>query len=340
MKSVLRLLVLAACTVCCISCGSGREGKDRSADDEPISMLQEFNSELKVKSKISKDEFTFLVKSYKELEDSLAIMFVRDSTMSDVHKFTLLSVTQSQVVGRLCEMADSCDWTFEDIPCFQQTIYSYSRDNRSDMFYSQAVDFYKHLKPGSYAFRSWEILINDYNNFLSDWSNAEVADLAGFHRFLTEENELFTALVSNCVNAGPTDFSAIIDGTNDVCQQLIKSLTESGTPSVQVMTLMYVRSNHRLIQNAVCGLSILSGSDNLTAEHSDLCISLLLSPFICVNRQLVCARTAEQVAEIKQIGRSIPIVLEKCCSNSGFKGIYFNDMPLSIIKKIITDDID
>ena len=159
-------------------------------------------------------------------------------------------------------------------------------------------------------------------------------------RFLTEENELFTALVSNCVNAGTMDFSSIIDGTNEVCQQLIKSLTECGTPSVQVMTLMYVRSNHRLIQNAVCGLSVLSGSDNLTAEHSDLCISLLLSPFICVNRQLVCARTAEQVAEIRQISRSIPIVLEKCYSNSGFEGIYLNDMPLSIIKKIITDDID
>lgn len=340
MKSVLRLLVLAACTVCCISCDSGREGKDRSADDDPISMLQEINSELKVKSKVSKDEFTLLVKSYKELEDSLAIMFVRDSTMSDVHKFTLLSVTQSQVVGRLCEIADSCEWTFEDIPSFQQTIYSYSRDKSSDMFYSQALDFYKHLKPGSYAFRSWEILINDYSNFLSDWSNAEVTDMSGFHRFLTEENELFTALVSNCVNAGTTDFSSIIDGTNKVCQKLIKDLSGCGIPSVQVMTLMYVRSNHRLIQNAVYGLSILSKSDNLSSEQSDLCISLLLSPFICVSRQLVCARTEEQTDEIKQIGKSIPIVLEKCCSNSGFEGIYFNDMPLSIIKKIITDDID
>lgn len=340
MKCVLNLLVLAACTVCCISCDSSRENKNCSADDDPISMLQEFNKELRNKSKASKDEFTFLVKSYKELEDSLAVMFVRDTTMSDVHKFTLLSVTQSQVVGRLCEMADSCDWTFEDIPCFQQTIYSYSRDNRSDMYYTLAVDFYKHLKPGSYTFRGWDVLINDYNNFLSDWSNAKVTDMAGFHRFLTEENKLFTALVSNCVNAGTTDFSSIIDGTNEVCQQLIKSLTECGIPSVQVMTLMCVRSNHRLIQNAVCGLNVLSGSDYLPAEHSDLCVSLLLSPFICVNRQLVCARTAEQVAEIKQIGKSIPTVLEKCYSNSGLEGIYIDDMPLSIIKKIITDDID
>lgn len=340
MKCVLKLLVLAACTVYCISCNSSRENKNCSAVDDPISMLQEFNKELRNKSKASKDEFTFLVKSYKELEDSLAVMFVRDTTMSDVHKFTLLSVTQSQVVGRLCEMADSCDWTFEDIPCFQQTIYSYSRDNRSDMYYTLAVDFYKHLKPGSYTFRGWDVLINDYNNFLSDWSNAKVTDMAGFHRFLTEENKLFTALVSNCVNAGTTDFSSIIDGTNEVCQQLIKSLTECGIPSVQVMTLMYVRSNHRLIQNAVCGLDVLSGSDYLPAEHSDLCVSLLLSPFICVNRQLVCARTAEQVAEIKQIGKSIPTVLEKCYSNSGLEGIYLDDMPLSIIKKIITDDID
>lgn len=340
MKCVFKLFVLAVCTVCCISCSSNRERKERSTNDDPVSMLQQFTNELMNKDKVSKDEFTFLVKTYKELEDSLAIMFVRDSAMSDIHKFTLLSVTQSQAAGRLCELADSCNWTFEDIPCFQQTVYSYSGDNRSDMFYSQAVDFYKHLKPGSYEFRSWDILINDYNDFLSDWSNANVGDMAGFHRFLTEENELFTALVSNCINAGTTDFSSIIDGTNEVCRQLVKSLTECGIPSVQVMTLMYVRSNHRLMQNAVCGLSVLSGSDNLTAEHSDLCVSLLLSPFICVNRQLVCARTAEQVAEIKQVGKSIPIVLEKCCSNSGFKGIYFNDMPLSIIKKIITDDID
>lgn len=67
MKCVLKLLVLAACTVYCISCNSSRENKNCSADDDPISMLQELNKELRNKSKASKVEFTFLVKSYKEL---------------------------------------------------------------------------------------------------------------------------------------------------------------------------------------------------------------------------------------------------------------------------------
>lgn len=340
MKYILKLFALVSVTICCISCNNGQESQDLASDNDPVSLLMKFNDQVKHMSKVSKEEFSLLVKSYKELEDSLAMAFVSDSTISDIHRFTHISITQAQVAARLCEMADSCDWTFEDIPGFQQTIYSYSQDNKSNPLYRQAVDFYNHLNHGTYKFRSWDILIRDYSNFLSEWSDAKVSGIDDLYRYLSEENDLFTALVSNCIHAGTIDFSSVIDGTDEVSQRLLADLMESGVPSIQVRTVMYVRSNHRLIQTASCGIEALSSADKLSAEQFDLGISLLLSPFICVNRQLVCARTAEQIAQIKQIGKSVPIVLDKCCSNIGLKGIYINDMPLSIIRKIITDDIE
>lgn len=143
-------------------------------------MLQELSISLKNKKTISKDEFTLMVKSYKELEDTLAVLFVRDSMMSDIHKFTLISITKSQVVNRLCELADSCEWSFNDIPEFQQKIYSYSNLNKSNRNYIQAVEFYKRIKPGNYSFKNWDILINDYNNFLSYWSRAKINSIDDF----------------------------------------------------------------------------------------------------------------------------------------------------------------
>lgn len=340
MKSVFKLLILALGIISCLSCSSQKDKKGLCSNNEPISMLQELSISLKNKKTISKDEFTLMVKSYKELEDTLAVLFVRDSMMSDIHKFTLISITQSQVVNRLCELADSCEWSFNDIPEFQQKIYSYSNLNKSNRNYIQAVEFYKRIKPGNYLFKNWDILINDYNNFLSYWSRAKINSIDDFYHFLHEENDLFTALISNCIYTNKKDLSPIVNKTNEVCQHIMKNLTDTGVSSIKIMAYMYARTNHRLIQNAVSSLEILSQEDKLSSENIEMCVSLLLSPFVCISRQLVGYRTEEQILEIKQIGKTIQEVLEKNCSQYGLEVIYLKDMPLSIIKEIITNDID
>lgn len=340
MKNVLKLFILTVCSIC-VSCGTNQKQNEQSPGSNLISLLEHFNNELKTKNNISKDEFTDLVKYYKELEDSMAVVMVRDSLTTDIHTFTHISISQSQIASRLCRMADSCNWTFADIPVFQEKIYSYSHDKQSTPFHEQAVIFFEHLKTEeTYIFKTWKILFRDYNGFLSKWAKAQINDLSDFYQFLNEENRLFTAFVTNCSKAGQQDMSTIINGTNTVCQRLMTELTASGIPSLQVRTFMLVRSNHRLIKNATCGLETLSKSNLLPKEHFDLYASLLLSPFICVNRQLVCIRTKNQTEELIRIGKDAPIVLDKYCSHYGIKDIYFNDMPLSIIKKIITDDID
>lgn len=119
MKNVLKLFILTVCSIC-TSCGINQKQNEQSPGNNLISLLEHFNNELKTKNNISKDEFTDLVKYYKELEDSMAVVMVRDSLTTDIHTFTHISIYQSQIASHLCRIADSCNWTFADIPVFQE----------------------------------------------------------------------------------------------------------------------------------------------------------------------------------------------------------------------------
>lgn len=325
--------------MCAQSCSNGIQDNRHKYKDDLSEMLNAFDRRLVGSRHVTKEDFSSLVRRYKILEDSIvtAALHSSDSGPYGAQSIACYSVLQSGIVSRLHSLADSLEWHYSDIPVFQRTIYSYSPFALT-IYHRQAVEFYSKLPPASPVSKSWVDIVKDYNIFLSESQKADIYDVGSFLAFLKEENDYFTMLVSNCRYAVTDDLSSIINRTEAIMHKYSCTLAESGTDPSFIRSFLVVRTNRRLIQNSQYALDTLLKDENISGFGYDLCISLLLSPFMYVNRELVVARTEDQISELVRIGRKIPDIISRNCSHSEREGIYTKDIPLLIIKRIITED--
>lgn len=320
-----------------VSCALDSHDKQDTDSYGHVLQLQRLNMDLESCSGLPKDSFISIVGYYISLEDSIAYHYVSHTDSAAASIYGMVSATREQVMAKLLNLADSCDWNLSDIPAFQAGVYGNGIVPDSSSYSHEAAVFFASLKPGTYQFSSWQRLAADYTEFFHRWSNSQVKDVNTFRTFLREENDLFTALLSSSGNSRSNDFVSIISGTEYTGEKVMNELVESGISPELVRSYMLHRTNHRLVLNSRYGLRNLCGSDSLSAEQFDLSLSLLISPFVYTDRELVSMRTAEQTSELERIGMSVPSVFEQYGSYSESRNIYYKDIPLLIIKRIITE---
>lgn len=277
---------------------------------EAIKTCREKLSELKEIKTCNVDDLSAIIKDWVYLRDSsyvcLAKKMVSNNSVLAMDYFKLTDSIRTEItriaMSEKRDMRDILDLKIGS---------SIARDTvKNKNVYKDALSLFKDFDKNK-TITDRDLLLRNYNKLLSSDKNI-LSNSGKISNFLKEEDVCFRSLMNMLLVIPEDKLQMIASETAFLFENLYGRVEKTnGSLNEYLNTVLSIRFNRRLIQNAKACADYVSKGAKLTEEQKANFRWMLIQPFTVLDEKLISVLTEEQIKDLQDISENLPSILSK-----------------------------
>lgn len=310
------LMAVAVMSLVIFSCSS-KKIYSFNNPDEAMKVCREKLTELKHIQKCDIDDLSDIIKDWTYLRDSSYICLARsiptESTENSNLALDYFKLTDS-IRTEITRIATSEKRSMKDIVDLKIQS-SIARDTTlNKKTYEDAVSLFESFDNTNLITNKDELL-KGYKKLLTSDKNI-LSNSNKISNFLKEEDRYFRSWLNMILQIPNEDLQYITEETINLFQNLNDRIEKTnGQLNEYLSTILNMRFNRRIIQNAKTCVDNINRGANLNEEQKSNFRWMLIQPFTVLDERLVSVLTKDQIKDLQEIGEDFPAILSKIEGN-------------------------
>lgn len=288
-----------------------------SSPDDAILEYQIFAKNISRMTQSETDELIFHICNWQELGDSVFKYISNDPSFDSHFHLTseFLSVSDS-IRTNIARLACCQNRSLKDIIYIKAKTSPYRNNDTIEYIKNEALTFYGQLSKTKIHKSTAQDALSDYDRFLKTQVKRNISTMDDFFRFLKFEDLFFRCFLQHLCEYRTMPLYDITANTEIVCKQIFESASLHELNSQDVVIYMAIRTNYRLILNALsCIDDIKAGRIN---EQEQLAAYqwMIIQPFLSIDGFSVAFLSDVQMYELEKIANEFTDIMHQLETNN------------------------
>lgn len=275
---------------------------------------------------------------WKMIEDTVLYYLISDSTLNQSHEIqdiTRCAIIRNDITNEIIRLADCGLRTYADVIDIQQSFNNQKLNVKYPSIFHDAEHFFNGLTENARSPKTAHEILTEYTNKLLYWKSKGFSSKQDILEFIEEEDRLFISFIEHLYAYDSKSVQTIITATDHILSLMFQAAESGKLNLMELRIYMGIRTNRRLIQNAMKCADAIRLNQIKTSEQASMTASILLNPYSNYNRICTGIHTQKQVKELHSLGKQIPTLIAHLKQNSLIKMSLADSLPNKIIKEHI-----
>jgi len=294
------------------SCATDKSKYQFTSNEAALSSYHDFLSEMQGKKKLSADELVAAVGAWTELRDTVYAYISKDTSF---HAHTYLPTTffliHDSIRTEMYRLATGQDRTLADVLLVKKSASIYNKEEDLKKACDQYKGFFVSLDSLDVFKTDKRHTLDLYNKFLAETTRKDVQSLDGLKAVLSTEDRFFRSFLIHLGNYSNESLADITKGTEQLVKNIYDQAASEKLDSKDVMVIMSMRTNRRLVQNAVSCLDIIRRGDTLSDSQKEAFFWMMVQPYIAIDDFGMAVLTPEQEQTLLDNARELQLLEKK-----------------------------
>lgn len=321
-----------------ISCNFSKEMPRIRDKEEAFTAYETFKNKLHSSSQLSTNNLLNELQEWKVLEDTVLHFMISDSTLEQsrsIQDMTRCAVIRNDITNEIIRLTDSRLHTYADIIDIQQNFNEPDlKDKYPDIFHN-AEYFFNELTGKARTGKTAHAILAEYADKLLYWKSRGFSSKQDMLEFIKEEDSYFVTFLDHLYEYDSKSVQSIIMGTNHISKLMFQAAKVGILNATELKIYMGIRTNRRLIQNAIKCADAIRLEQIKTPEQATMTVSILLNPYSNYNQICTGIHTTKQIKELHSLGKQIPPLINHLKQQGLIKELSIDSLPNKIIKEHI-----
>lgn len=321
-----------------ISCNFSKEMPRIRDKEEAFTAYETFKNKLHSSSQLSTNNLLNELQEWKVLEDTVLHFMISDSTLEQsrsIQDMTRCAVTRNDITNEIIRLTDSRLHTYAGIIDIQQNFNEPDlKDKYPDIFHN-AEYFFNELTGKARTGKTAHAILAEYADKLLYWKSRGFSSKQDMLEFIKEEDSYFVTFLDHLYEYDSKSVQSIIMGTNHISKLMFQAAKVGILNATELKIYMGIRTNRRLIQNAIKCADAIRLEQIKTPEQATMTVSILLNPYSNYNQICTGIHTTKQIKELHSLGKQIPPLINHLKQQGLIKELSIDSLPNKIIKEHI-----
>lgn len=310
------VLIIQIVSTIFMSCTTDK-GYSFSSPEQAISEYQKFAQNLSQITDAETEELVMHICNWQELGDSV-FKYISNDPSFDAHfhlTSEFLSVSDS-IRTNIARLACCQNRSLKDIIYIKAKTSPYRNNDTIEYIKNEALTFYGQLSKTKIHKSTAQDALSDYDRFLKTQVKRNISTMDDFFRFLKFEDLFFRCFLQHLCEYRTMPLYDITANTEIVCKQIFESASLHELNSQDVVIYMAIRTNYRLILNALtCIDDIKAGRIN---EQEQLAAYqwMIIQPFLSIDGFSVAFLSDVQLYELEKIANEFTEIMHQLETNN------------------------
>lgn len=226
--------------------------------------------------------------------------------------------------------------SFSDVLYFKHNTIAFPRADSLDNIISIAHAYFAELDSATVKYRSCNIVIEEYSQFLNRYSIDGIHSLEQLKDFIKQEDYHFTSYLQHFTDVDNDAISTITSETESCYMEIYNAAERGDLEMNEMLTYVTIRTNRRLLANArSCMKLIKDGKVNNEAQAFS-CYWMLIQPFISIDDFGMRLLSLRDKALLSALSEQIADIVRNMNSKLGLTESNIENIPQLLIKVLIT----
>ena len=316
------------------SCGNPSSETGFENTQSAIQFYKSFLSEIQQIDTVSIEDLCREVCKWRTNRDSV-IKFIKSEKTPHVNFLDPIREIDNDIAKEIARLIPPL-CSFADVLYFKHNTIAFPRADSLDNIISSAHAFFDELDSATLKYRSCNIVIEEYIQFLNRFSIDGIHSLEQLKDFIKQEDYHFTSYLQHLTNIDNDAISTITTGTESCYMEIYNAAERGDFGMNEMLTYVTIRTNRRLLVNAwSCLRHIQDGNvDNESQAFS--CYWMLIQPFISIDdfgMQLLSLRDKTMLSDLSE---QIADTVKNMNRKFGLPESNIENIPQLLIKVLIT----
>lgn len=321
-----------------ISCNFKKEMPEICNKETAFTAYEEFKNKLHSSDKSSVTDLLNNLNNWKVLEDTVLYFLISDSTSDqsrEIQDITRCAIIRNDITNEIIRLADSRLHTYADVIDIQQSFNNQNLKIKYPDIFHNAEHFFNGLTEKARSPKTAHEILTEYANKLLYWKSRVFSSKQDMLQFIEEEDRLFISFLEHLYAYDSKSVQTIIAATDHISNLMFQAANSGKLNLAELRIYMGMRTNRRLIQNAMKCVDAIRLNQIKTPEQASMTASILLNPYSNYNRICTGIHTQKQLEELHSLGKQIPALIAHLKQDSLIKMPSADSLPNKIIKEHI-----
>lgn len=331
-KPILKILPL----LCIIGIQSCTGKYEFHKPDDALNEYQLFLNNLESRADCSTKQMSDLICEWQELSDTVYSYLVCHDDLKSHGRDALFFGISDSIRFHLTDLLSSRTWHFDDVLAIKLASNQYRNDLKLDSLKNECISFFNQMDKSDIKKVDGETALTDYGNYITSVYASGIHSKDEFYRYLKLEDILFRRYLHNLGELMDKSMTQVTFETDSICRQVLSSSEERELDGAEVMAMLAMRTNRRLIQNAMSSLKLMEIKDDLDSEKNTALIWMAIQPFFSIDQISMAFLSDDQKSELQDIASRLPAVAEQCASKNDNINRLITELPGRILQLYIS----
>ena len=288
------------------SCASSVSNYHFKDSNGALKEYDDFLIGLRSKTKLTSEELKASMTSWVELADTVSRFLERDSAY---HTHNYLSQTflgiHDSIRIEMYRLSSMQRRTLKDICIIKEACSSYKNDDEIKKEKVICEKFYAALDSTNILGTDQIKTLAVYRNFLSEVNQSGVVSTDQLMEVIKTEDVIFRTFLSHLDSYGDVPVDDITKLTNEMCRKIFQNAVAGRIDSKKALVLMSMRTNRRLILNAMTCIENSSTWHRLTEAQQNAYFWMIIQPYIAIDSFGMAVLTTSQRDQLLGMAETI-----------------------------------
>lgn len=310
LKNHTRLFIFVLCLVTVsfliVSCSKNREKYGFSNSSSALDDYNLFLNEMQQKKSLDLRELIHSINAWQELADTV-YNYINTDPSFEAHTWlssTFYSIHDS-IRSQFYRLALDEKKTLNDILHLKYGTCIHRDDEEFIVNVQRARALISSLDTIPVYNYNKDELLGRYRSFLMNMERNGISNLDTLCHFIQEEDIFFRTFLLHLDEYADERLDDITKMTSNICRSVFKSASQNKIDAGFTMILMSMRTNRRLIQNAISCLDSIEKGVNLKVKQMNAYNWMMIQPFIAIDSIGMAVLTPEEIQQLDKIAKKI-----------------------------------
>ena len=263
------------------SCGNPSSETGFENTQSAIQFYKSFLSEIQQIDTVSIEDLCREVCKWRTNRDSV-IKFIKSEKTPHTNSLDPIREIDNDIAKEIARLIPPL-CSFADVLYFKHNTIAFPRADSLDNIISSAHAYFDELDSATVKYRSCNIVIEEYIQFLNRFSIDGIHSLEQLKDFIKQEDYHFTSYLQHLTNIDNDAISTITTGTESCYMEIYNAAERGDFGMNEMLTYVTIRTNRRLLANAWSCLRHIQDSNVDNESQAFSCYWMLIQPFISID---------------------------------------------------------
>lgn len=299
-----------------------------------IQFYKSFLSEIQQIDTVSIEDLCREVCKWRTNRDSV-IKFIKSEKSPHTNSLDPIREIDNDIAKEIARLIPPL-CSFADVLYFKHNTIAFPRADSLDNIISSAHAYFDELDSATVKYRSCNIVIEEYIQFLNRFSIDGIHSLEQLKDFIKQEDYHFTSYLQHLTKIDNDAISTITTGTESCYMEIYNAAERGDFGMNEMLTYVTIRTNRRLLANACSCLRHIQDGNVDNESQAFSCYWMLIQPFISIDDFGMQLLSLRDKAMLSDLSEQIADTVRNMNRKFGLPESNIENIPQLLIKVLIT----